>query len=66
MSFTEALNDFFKWAWELIMQIPILFTWLITPTEILGYNIAPIYLVGGGTLAVGLGAIIVGLIRAIA
>lgn len=66
MTFGEALENFFKWAWQLINQIPILFSWLITPTTILDFEIAPIYLVGGGVLAVGISAVIVGLIRAIA
>lgn len=66
MTFYELLENFFKWAWQLINQIPILFAWLITPTTIMEFEIAPIYLVGGGVLALGLGALIVGLIRAIA
>ena len=62
----ELLQDFFQWAWELINTAYLLFTWLVTPIEILEWNIAPIYLVGGGSLVGGTIAIIVGLIRAIA
>lgn len=33
--------------------------WLITPTRILGHNFAPIYVLGGSTLAIIAGAIII-------
>lgn len=62
----ELLQEFFKWAWNLINTSYMLFEWLITPIEILDFNIAPIWLVGGGTLVTGGIALIVGIVRAIA
>ena len=60
MTFTEGINAFFKWAWDLITDIPVLFAWLFDEYEFvqLGLTIRPIYLIGGG-------AILIGVIRAI-
>ena len=55
-------NNFLKWAWDLIIGIGPLIEWLITPTSIAGYSIAPIYLIGGGAGAV---ILIAGIIRAV-
>ena len=53
---------FGRWAWSLITGIQPLVEWLITPISILEYNIAPIYLIGGGGGAV---ILIAGILRAI-
>ena len=55
-------QDFGEWAWGLISGIQPLIEWLITPISIAGYNVAPIYLIGGGTGAV---ILIAGIVRAI-
>ena len=54
---------FGKWAWDLIMGIQPLITWLITPISIAGFNVAPVYLIGGGA---GAAILIAGIVRAIA
>ena len=50
------------WAWELLTGIQPLITWLFTPISILDFNIAPIYLIGGGA---GAAVLIAGIVRAI-
>lgn len=55
-------TNFLKWAWDLIIGIAPLIEWLITPTTIAGYSIAPIYLIGGGAGAV---ILIAGIVRAV-
>ena len=54
----QLITNFFKWAWGLIEGIQILFVWLITPlptiSELLGFDVAPIYLVGIGALTIGI------------
>ena len=58
----EIWQSIGTWAWELITGIQPLITWLFTPMEILGYNVAPIYLIGGGA---GAAILIAGIVRAI-
>lgn len=53
---------FGRWSWELITGIEPLINWIITPIEIAGYTVAPIYLIGGGAGAV---ILIAGIVRAI-
>lgn len=55
-------NNFFNWAWSLFTGIQPLVNWLFTETEIAGYSVAPIYLIGGGAGAV---ILIAGILRAI-
>lgn len=58
----EFMQNFGKWAWDLITGVQPLIEWLVTPIEILNYNVAPIYLIGGGAGAV---VLIAGILRAI-
>lgn len=58
----EFMQNFAKWGWDLITGIRPLIEWLFTPISISGFNIAPIYLIGGGAGAV---VLIAGIIRAI-
>lgn len=58
----QFFQDFFAWAWELLTGIQPLIDWLFTPISIIGYNVAPIYLIGGGA---GAFALIAGIVRAI-
>ena len=58
----EIWQNFGSWAWELITGIQPLINWLFTPIEILSYEVAPIYLIGGGAGAV---ILIAGIVRAI-
>lgn len=55
-------HDFFSWAWSLLTGIQPLINWLFTPISVLGYNVAPIYLIGGGAGAI---ILIAGIVRAI-
>ena len=54
--------DFFTWAYDLIMSITNLWSWLVTPVSILGFIVAPIYLVGGTMLTVGITRAILGIL----
>lgn len=58
----ELLQTFFKWAWSLISGVNTLWTWMTTPIEILGYTIAPIWLVGAAMITVGVVRAIIGII----
>lgn len=53
---------FGSWAWGLISGIQPLIEWLFTDIEILGFSVAPIYLIGGGA---GATVLIAGIVRAI-
>ena len=53
---------FFEWAWSFVMNVSDLMSWLITPVSILGYNVAPIYLISGSMLLVGIVRAIIGLV----
>ncbi len=44
----------FDWLIYLINTLGDVWTWLVTDTTILGYDIAPIYLVGGGLFITGI------------
>lgn len=44
----------FNWFYDFILSIDYLWNWFITPIDILGANIAPIYLIGGGMLVLGI------------
>lgn len=55
-------QDFLSWAWSLMTGISPLIEWLITPSSVAGYQIAPIYLIGGGA---GAAVLIAGIVRAI-
>lgn len=65
----ELIARFFEWAWNLIASIQVLFEWLLTPlpaiSALVGFDIAPIYLVGGGAILTGALIITIGIIRAI-
>ena len=67
---TALLEKFFEWGWGLIGSIQTLYEWLFTPmpllSELIGFDIAPIYLVGGGAVLTGALIITIGIIRAIA
>lgn len=58
----EMWQNIGAWAWGLITGIQPLIDWLFTPIEILSYEVAPIYLIGGGAGAV---VFIAGIVRAI-
>lgn len=58
----EFWQNFARWSWDLITGIQPLIEWLLTPTAIAGYNIAPIYLIGGGAGAL---ILIAGIVRAV-
>lgn len=58
----QFFQDFFKWAWGLLTGIQPLINWLFTPISVIGYEVAPIYLIGGGAGAV---ILIAGIVRAI-
>lgn len=58
----EFWQKFGQWAWGLISGIQPLINWLFTDIEILGYTVAPIYLIGGGA---GAAVLIAGIVRAI-
>lgn len=45
---------FWDWTLQFIQGIETLWNWLFTDIEIAGLNIAPIFLIVGGTLSVGL------------
>lgn len=59
---SELLQTFFQWAWSLIGGINTLWSWLTTPISILGYTIAPIWLVGATMITIGVVRAIIGLI----
>lgn len=56
------LQTFLQWAWSLINGINTLWAWLTTPISILGYNIAPIWLVGATMITIGVVRAIIGLV----
>lgn len=56
------MQDFITWAYDLVMSITSLWNWLVTPVSILGFNIAPIYLVGGTMLTIGITRAILGIL----
>lgn len=58
----QFFEDFGTWAWDLITGIQPLIDWLFTPISIAGFDVAPIYLIGGGAGAV---ILIAGIVRAI-
>lgn len=58
----EIWQSIGTWAWQLITGIQPLINWLFTPIEILSYEVAPIYLIGGGA---GAAVLIAGIVRAI-
>lgn len=58
----ELLQTFFQWAWGLISGVNTLWTWLTTPISILGYTIAPIWLVGATMITIGVVRAIIGLV----
>lgn len=58
----QLLETFFEWAWSLIYGIGDLWAWLTTPVSILGYTIAPIWLVGASMITIGALRAIIGLI----
>lgn len=58
----EFFEYFGTWAWDLLTGIQPLIEWLVTPIEVLSYEVAPIYLIGGGAGAV---VLIAGIVRAI-
>lgn len=57
------MQMFFEWAWSFVMNVSDLMSWLITPVSILGYNVAPIYLISGSMLLVGIVRAIIGLVQ---
>lgn len=58
----EFFTKFGEWAWGLLTGIQPLINWLFTDIEVLGFNVAPIYLIGGGA---GAAVLIAGIVRAI-
>lgn len=62
MDFSAIMENFLKWAWELITGVGPLISWLFDTIEIAGYEVAPIYLIGGG---LGASVLIAGIVRAI-
>lgn len=58
----EIWTNIGLWAWDLITGIMPLIDWLFTPMEILGEQVAPIYLIGGGA---GATILVAGILRAI-
>lgn len=47
-------ESFWNWSLQFIGGIEVLWNWLFTNIEIGGLNIAPIFLIVGGTMSVGL------------
>ena len=66
MDFAEGLTKFFQWAWGLVMDIPALFGWLVSPlprlTALVGFDVSPIGLLGATALIIGIVRAIFGLI----
>lgn len=52
----------FNWLLNFAESIGAIWTWLVTETEILGFDIAPIYLVVGGMLITGVIRAITGIL----
>lgn len=54
----EIAQNFLLWAWKLINGAQILVDWLFTPLEglsaLIGIDIMPIYLIGVGALTIGI------------
>lgn len=52
------MSELFQWFWSLVEGIGSLWNWLITPlptiSALVGFNIAPLYLLGTGALVVGI------------
>lgn len=64
MTFAEFLQYFFKWAYDLIENIPIALAWLVAPlpslSTIVGFNVSPLGLLGVGALLIGVVRAIIG------
>lgn len=52
------MSELFHWFWSLMQGIGSLWNWLITPlptlSALVGFNIAPLYLIGSSALVVGI------------
>lgn len=72
MNIPDIMQNFLKWAWDLMTGLSTAINWLFTENEsistfinaLLGteLSVAPIYLIGGGAFV---GILIAGILRAI-
>lgn len=58
----EIFQGLLSWIWQIILGAQSLVSWLFTEQNILGFNVAPIYLVGVALITVGVIRAIIGVI----